>query len=43
MLLGVIAIAILPPYLIEKKFKKDSWMPTKEELEAYEAGDTNEK
>jgi len=43
MLIGVIAIAILPPYLIEKKFKKDSWMPTKEELEAYEAGDTNDK
>jgi glutamate:GABA antiporter len=43
MLIGVIAIAILPPYIIEKKLKKDSWMPTKEELEEFEAGEVHDQ
>jgi len=39
MLIGVIAIAILPPYIIQNRLKKDSWLPTKEELEEFEAGE----
>ena len=34
--LAVICISVLPPFIIEKWFKKDSWMPTEAELEAYE-------
>ena len=36
MALGVIIVAVLPPFIIEKWLKKDSWMPTKEELEEFE-------
>jgi len=31
-----VCISVLPPFIIDKWFKKDSWMPTSEELEAYE-------
>ena len=34
--LAVICISVLPPFIIDKWFKKDSWMPTEAELEAYE-------
>ncbi|MBO5669140.1 MAG: hypothetical protein J6R75_02115, partial [Candidatus Methanomethylophilaceae archaeon] len=39
--LAVVCISVLPPFIIDKWFKKDSWMPTQEELEAYE-GTTEE-
>ena len=42
MLFGVIAIGILPPYIIKKKLKKASWLPTKEELEEFEAGEIHD-
>ena len=34
--LAVVCISILPPFIISKWFKKDSWMPTEAELEEYE-------
>ena len=43
MLIGVIAVAILPPYIIQNRLKKDSWMPTKEELEEFEAGEIHDQ
>lgn len=35
MLVSVLAIAVLPPYIIKKWLRKDSWMPSAEELAAY--------
>lgn len=35
MFIMVIVVAVLPPYIIDKWLKKDSWMPTKEEYDAY--------
>lgn len=35
MLVSVFGIAVLPPFIIKKWLRKDSWMPTPEELKAY--------
>lgn len=43
MLIGVIVTAILPPYIIDKWLKKDSWMPTKEELDEFMAGEVQDQ
>lgn len=34
--LAVVCISVLPPFIIDRWLKKDSWMPTPEELQAYE-------
>lgn len=34
--LAVICISVLPPFVIERWFKKDSWRPSDDELRAYE-------
>lgn len=39
MLVSVFAIAVLPPFIIKKWLKKDSWIPTPEELAAFEKED----